>query len=295
MNLGNLINRKIKESKYENKKEIYEEMKDIIGENCCAYNTFTEALNKNKNLSDVELLTLSTLLDLDLNKLALHYIKSQINVPENLSLEQYFIKNQKSILLYATYISNNKNKKDNGYILDIFDNKIYFILFSQNSNSVSCYEFDVKKGTNGYLFKTNQIADFNYFESILEECDLDINTFMEFDMNKKIEFLKKEGGIYFDLFPEKKQEISDVDLSEFENNIANEVAQFCFNLNENDIAINENDELYNSDGEKYESYFLENQIKHFAKNNTLDVNRLLELKNEIFEIFKKIALNKLSI
>ena len=105
MNIGNLVKNKISESCFGNLKELYEAMKEIIGEKCCAYNTFTESLNKNKRLSDLELLTLSVLLDIDLNKLAMHYVNSKKSTDSPIRLSEHFNLLKQDILSILNYES----------------------------------------------------------------------------------------------------------------------------------------------------------------------------------------------
>lgn len=297
MNLGNLINRKLIESRFENKKELYEAMKDIIGDNCCAYNTFTEALSKNKSLSDVELLTLSILLDIDLNKLALHYIKSQKNALSSMSVEEYLKENKESILLYASYLSGEEYESPNldNTILDITDKKIYFLTITKKYNSVLLYEFDIKKGNSGYLIRTNQIAKFDYFKNILEESELDIHSFMELDFHKKIEFLKEEGKVYYDLFPELKREIEDVYLDGFEDEFKNNFVNDYIKEHEGYITRTRDYRLYDTEGDRYCVAHIEEGLENIAELKNLYLNRLLEMKTEIFRLFREKALEVLPV
>lgn len=297
MNLGNLINRKLIESKYENKKELYEALKDIIGDECCAYNTFTEALNKNKSLSDIELLALSVLLDIDLNKLAVHYINSQMGGLKNLSVEDYLKENIDSILLYISHLMGNKyrNNMSNSTIIKCIDKKIYFVTLFNDSNSVISYEIDVKKDSNGYLLRTNPIIDCSYFKKLLEESDLNIDKFIKKDIPSQIEFLKEEGKVLYELFPELKQSIDNIYLSEFEKELVKTLSDECFEEYSEDIIRLEDDKLINSEGDDYTEDNLDYYIERTSRKKHLYLKGLMNLREDIFLSVKDKALDMLPI
>lgn len=297
MNLGNLINRKLIESKYENKKELYEAVKDIIGDKCCAYNTFTEALNKNKSLSDIELLTLSVLLDIDLNKLALHYINSQLGDLKNLSVEEYLKENTDEILLYISSLMGIKYKDtiSNKTVLTSVDKKIYFITFFNDYNSVISYEIDIKKDSNGYLLKTSPIIDCSYFKKLLEESDLHLDNFMKMDASYQIDFLKEEGKILYELFPEVKQSIENIYLCEFKEKLVKDISDEYFKEYKDYTTRLKNNKLLNGDYEDYEENDLDYYIEEVSKYKNLYLEGLMKLRKDIFLLFKDKALDELPI
>ena len=297
MNLGNLINRKLIESKYENKKDLYEAVKDIIGDSCCAYNTFTEALNKNKSLSDIELLTLSVLLDIDLNKLALHYINSQMGGLKNLSVEEYLKENKEEILLYISNLMGSKyrNASSDKTILATVDKRIYFITFFNNYNSVVSYEIDIKKDSNGYLLKTNPIIDCSYFRKLIDRSDLNLDSFMKKDIHFQIEFLREEGKVLYELFPELKQSIDNIYLSEFEKELVKTLSDECFEEYSEDIIRLEDDKLINSEGDDYTEDNLDYYIERTSREKHLYLKGLMNLREDIFLSVKDKALDILPI
>ena len=297
MNLGNLINKKIVKSKYENKKELYESMKEIIGDDCCAYNTFTEALSKNKSLSDKELLVLSVLLDLDLNKLALHYIKSQKSNLIDMSVEEYIRQNKSGILLFISYLLGNKyeSRKSEKTMLHHIDNKIYFLSLSKNYNKVICYEFNIKKNSRGYLLKTNEIANFSYFKSILSENDLSIDEFMKFNFSKMIEIVKNEVDIYYDLYPDKKPEIIDIYLDEFKNNILRESIVEYIEKHKCDMTRTNKNEFYECDIDVYGDEYIDYVIDDIIEKKNLYPNGILEMRKEAHAIFKEEGIKRVPV
>lgn len=300
MNIGNLINKKLAESKYENKKALYRDMKEIIGESCCAYNTFTEAINKNKNFSGVELLTLSALLDLDLNKLALHYIKSQRNILGNISIEEYLKQNKECILLYIShllgdeYVSSELSKA----ILISTDKSMYFIYFTKKYNSVICYEFDIKVNSDDYLLRTKEIMKCDYFKMILAESGLGVDDFIKSDIHNQIEFLKKEGDIYYELFPELKQQIEDVYLSQFKQDILSGYIEEYIQENKNYLTRIKDDKIYSnihSDNEEFGIDDVKCMLKDISKSKNLYLDGLLSFSEEAYSIFTEKALSILPI
>lgn len=263
MNLGNLIEERIYQSSYGSIKEFYDDLRDIIGSECCAYNTFYDSLNKNKGLSEKELLTASVLLNIDLNKVAMHYVNSRkkIEVPLRASESYEKIKNDILLMLnfeaYENYTGCEFQPEDIG----VLDNRIYAVTTSYKNNSVLAYEIMIRKENDDFLIALELIAYFDYFNDILTKDGIDITIFKhDLDLTDKISLLKQESKIYYEIFPDQKPEKTKISLFEFHKSFIHKYIKRYIDTYKTDFHIHE-DDIYCDDEKLDEDSIIETVSK----------------------------------
>lgn len=294
MNLGNLIKNKISQSSFGSMKEFYEAMKNIIGEECCAYNTFTDSLNKNKSLSDKELLTISVLLDIDLNKIALHYVNSMKNFDCELKTSECYKILKDDILTILNAVAYYKcTFKEEDIIL--INNKIYALTVGNRGNSVLSYEIEIKKCKDDYEIKLKLISYFDYLKSILSKNNIAFKEFMKMELADKISIIREESKIYYEMFPEEKLETK-FTLSEFNKNIINEGVKSYIDYYKDEMTLDKNKSIYDCDGSEYDSYrILRLTEEEIASSKNINYSIPKELEEYTANLFKGICLEKLEV
>lgn len=298
MNLGNLIKNKISQSSFGSMKEFYEAMKNIIGEECCAYNTFTDSLNKNKSLSDRELLTISVLLDIDLNKIAMHYVNSMKNFGSELKTSECYKVLKDDILTILNIESNEKcyNCTFKEEDITLINNKIYALSIGNRDNTVLSYEIEIKKSKDDYVIKLKLISYFDYLKSILLKNNITIEEFKEMDLFEKVSIMKDESKIYYEMFPKEKSEDKLIELSEFNKSIIKECIEDYIKKYGDEMYLDKDKYIYDNEGDKFERYIILKIIQEeITSNKKVNYSIPEELEKYTVNLFESICLEKLEV
>lgn len=267
MNIGNLIKNKMNISSFCNVKELYEAMKDIVGDECCAYSTFADSINKNKGLSSSELLTLAVLLDIDLNLLAMHYVNTQSSLKNAVyTAEDYneLEKNVLNVLNIFAYNSMTGCRFEKSDIIFV-NSKVCAFAMDHRGDTVLAYEVAIKKRGSKYTFRISTIANFNYFKSILKNSDTSLEEFKEMNLIDKFDFAKDASKLYYEMFPEMKVEDKTIDFEEFKEDMLQEHIRQYLEGNKNDLNLDKDGEIY---GESWDR--LDNRILKMIVNESID-------------------------
>lgn len=292
MSLGNLIRERISNSIYSEDRVVYQKMKEIIGEECCDYKTFINALNANRGLSDEELFTLCILLDIDLNKEVMKYSMSReiLSVEKctkitEFKIQDYYEDIKEDILLFLnTYVEDVHT-----YIglfqfrdLHVTDNKILAVAAVDEWNLLAYYEVEVERTKDSFIMSIKDIWNLEYLKDILERNSLTYDELYNSPIEDRLSLARKEGELYSKNHPGEHYLIEKKELKEFRKSFIDNRMLLLVEAMKDDMEDFEDKFFYYDDEGLYDS----------VKKDINATCRDLQVKNQsIFEGYYTYATN----